>query len=204
MKLFVTRVCSVALLLMAVMILGGFPFDPKHISVLTTLTVGIPSIALAAWAHAGRSPGGSVTRSLFHFVLPAALTLALAGIAVYVFVAVTTHENVAARAQTALTVLSVPCGLLLLPFVEPPTRWWTGGDTFSGDWRPTYLAGGLFLGFVVLLAVPPLRLFFGLIPLGFETYGVIACIVLVWAIVLRVIWRARLLERFLGVDPHAI
>ncbi|HEX6506774.1 MAG TPA: haloacid dehalogenase, partial [Chloroflexota bacterium] len=170
---------------------------------LTTLTVGIPSIALATWARAGRSPRGSVTQSLLHFVLPAALTLALAGIAVYVFVALTTHENVAARAQTALTVLSVPCGLLLLPFVEPPTRWWAGGDTVSGDWRPTFLAGGLFLSFVLLLVIAPLRSFFGLVPLDLTSYLVIACIVLVWAILLRVIWRLRLLERFLGIDLQA-
>jgi len=199
-KLFLSRVLSVALLLMAVMILGAFPFDPKHISVLTTLTVGIPSIALAIWAHPGRSPSGGVTRSLAHFVLPAALTVAVAGVVVYVFAVLTASGNAQLRAQTALTIVSVACGLLLLPFVQPPTRWWTGGSELSGDWRPTYLAVALFLAFLALLAIPALRSFFGLIPLGLPTYLSIAMIVGVWTVLVRLTWRARLLERFLGVD----
>lgn len=199
-KLFLTRVLTVAILLIAVALLGGFPFDPKHISVLTTLTVGIPSIGLAAWARPGALRRGSVTRSLLHFVLPASLTLALAGLAVYLFVALTAPFDAVTRAQTALTVMAVPCGLLLLLFVEPPTRFWEGGDSIAGDWRPTMLAAALFAAFMGLLAVRPLRSFFGLAPLTGADYVVIASIVVVWSLALRFTWRARLLDRFLGVD----
>lgn len=202
-KLFLTRVLSVALLLMAVMSFGAFPFDPKNISVLTTFTVGVPSIALALWAHPRPAKRGADVRSLLHFILPAGLTLTLAGIGAYVFIALVTHETDVQRAQTAFTVLAVPCGLLLIPFVEPPTRWWVGGDRWSGDWRPTILAGGLFVAFLVLLTVKPLWSFFGLVPLKPETYGVLAGIVVVWALVLRFSWRTRLLERFLGVELDA-
>ncbi len=199
-KLFLTRVLSVALLLMGVMILGGFPFDPKHISILTTFTVGIPSIALAAWAQPGPLPRTGVVRSLIHFVLPAALTLALAGIAVYLYMALTTHHTATGEAQTALTVLAVPCGLLLLPFVSPPTPWWEAGARLSSDWRPGALAGGLFLAFAILLAIEPIRSFFGLVPLEPMTYLIIAGTVAVWAAILRFAWRVSLLDRFLGVD----
>jgi cation-transporting ATPase E len=199
-KLFLSRVLSVALLLMAVMILGAFPFDPKHISVLTTLTVGVPSIALAVWAHPGRSETGPVTRSLVHFVLPAALTVAVAGVIVYVLAVLTAAGNAELRAQTALTVVSVGCGLLLIPFVQPPTRWWTGGNRLAGDWRSTYMACGLFLSFGALLAIPALRSFFGLTPLDAPLYLSIALIVGVWLLVVRLVWRAKLLERYLGVD----
>jgi cation-transporting ATPase E len=199
-KLFLTRVLTVAILLIAVALLGGFAFDPKHISVLTTLTVGIPSIGLAAWARPGALRRGSVTRQILHFVLPASLTLALAGLATYLFVALTSTVDAFTRAQTALTVMAVPCGLLLLPFVEPPTRFWEGGDSVSGDWRPTILAGVLFAAFMALLAIRPLRSFFGLTLLSGVDYLVIASIVVVWAVVLRFTWRARLLDRFLGID----
>jgi cation-transporting ATPase E len=199
-KLFLTRVLTVAILLIGIALLGGFPFDPKHISVLTTLTVGIPSIGLATWARPGVLRRGSVTRSLLHFVLPASLTLSLAGLAAYLFVALTDPVGALARAQTALTVMAVPCGLLLLPFVEPPTRFWEGGDSLAGDWRPTILAAALFAAFMGLLVIQPLRSFFGLTPLTGEEYIVIGCIVVVWALVLRFTWRTRLLDRFLGVD----
>jgi cation-transporting ATPase E len=116
------------------------------------------------------------------------------------YMALTTHDSVSTEAQTALTVLAVPCGLLLLPFVAPPARWWEGGVRLSGDWRPTALAGALFLAFAILLAIQPLRSFFGLVPLDLTTYLAIAGMVAVWALVLRFSWRARLLDRFLGVD----
>ena len=32
------------------------------------------------------------------------------------------------------------CGLLLVMFVEPPSRFWAGRDEPSGDRRPTWLA----------------------------------------------------------------
>jgi cation-transporting ATPase E len=197
-KLFLTRVMAMSVLLMGVMILGGFPFGPKQISVLTTLTVGIPSIGLAAWAHSGQPARGAMIRSVIQFVLPAALTMALAGIGIYLYVLVVDYSD--EMAQTALTVLAVLCGLVLLTFVEPPTRWLEGLDRTQGDWRPTLLAGGLFLVFVGILAIEPLRSFLGLVALPVRTYGVIGLTVVAWAIILSFAWRTRLLERFLGID----
>jgi cation-transporting ATPase E len=197
-KLFLTRVLAMSVLIIAVMILGGFPFDPKQISVLTTLTVGIPSIGLAAWAHSGQPPRGAMVRSVARFVVPAALTMALAGLGVYLYVLVTDYSY--DMAQTALTVLAVLCGLVLLSFVEPPIWWLAGVDKARGDWRPTLLAGGLFLVFLGILALEPLRSFLGLVALPARTYGVIGLTVIAWAIILLFTWRARLLERFLGID----
>src|SRR5262249_34816544 len=82
-KLFLTRVLYVTLLIVSVGIIGGFPFAPKHASLLALLTVGIPTLALAAWARPGLAPRGSLVRPLLHFVLPAALTLSLVGLGVY-------------------------------------------------------------------------------------------------------------------------
>ena len=54
------------------------------------------------------------------------------------------------------------CGLVLIPFVEPPTPAWVGGDELSGDRRPAFLALGMLAAFVVILLVPALRGFFEL------------------------------------------
>ena len=51
---------------------------------------------------------------------------------------------------------------LLVIFVEPPTKWWAGGDVLSGDWRPTLLSLGLLILFLIFLATPAIREFYGL------------------------------------------
>lgn len=109
------------------------------------------------------------------------------------------QEVAVLAAQTHLTSFLVLSGLLLVVFVEPPTPWFAGGDEFSGDWRPTWLALILLVAFGVILVVEPLRSFFGLLALPIWAYGGVALITLVWAIVLRAAWRHNWLERFLGI-----
>ena len=86
-----------------------------------------------------------------------------------------------AVAQTALTVVSVLCGLLLIVFVEPPTPWWTGGDVLSVDRRPALLALLLLGVFVVILALEPLREFFELVSLGAADFVVLGLVAGGWA-----------------------
>jgi cation-transporting ATPase E len=212
-KLFLTRVFSIALLLVGTGIVGEFPLGPRHNALLTLLTVGIPSVALAAWARPGAAPRASVLRQFFHFVFPAALTISLVELSVDVVAFLQTHQALAptlgdraaeiqaiAVAQTAVTTVGVACGLLLLVFVAPPTAFWVGGDDLSGDWRPSYLALGLFVALGCICAIPVLRAFFALVPLGSDTYALLAVLVVVWALALRWIWRARLVERYLELD----
>jgi cation-transporting ATPase E len=215
-KLFMTRVLYVALLILSIGTIGGFPFTPKQSSLLALLTVGIPTIALAAWARPGRSRRGDLVRSLLHFVLPAVVTLTLVAFGVYVAYFVPAYTaaldanpamnpnaaiaSVLPVAQAALTTVTVLCGLLLIPFAEPPTRAWIGGDALSSDWRPLYLMLMLVLVYGVVLAVPALREFFDLMPLAAGDYALIGAIVVGWALALRAMWRSRLLERFISAD----
>jgi cation-transporting ATPase E len=101
-------------------------------------------------------------------------------------------------ARSALTTATVLCGLVLIPYVEPPTKWWVAGDTMSGDWRPTLLAVALLAFYGIIVAVPPLRAFFELTPLHALDYVLIGVGVAAWALLLRLAWRARLFERLLG------
>jgi cation-transporting ATPase E len=221
-KLFMVRVLSVAMLLAAALALqAGFPFSPRQISILSTLTVGVPVFFLAIWARPDLVREGALLRSLVNFVVPAALTVALAALTVYLIfhtgndpetlaamrdggiIVLTNSQNAALsevnQARDAITVTTVLCGLLLLIFVEPARRWWVGGDEYSGDWRPTILAGLMFLALIAILSVEFLRNFFGMGRLSIQDLLVISVVVAVWTFVVRAIWRYRLLDRLLGI-----
>ena len=172
-----------------------FPITPKHNSILAILTVGIPTVALVAWARAG-APPSRLIRAITHFVLPASLTTAFVGLEIYLgYIAAT---NNTALAQTALTTVLTLCGIVLIPFVEPPTQGWVGGDEYSGDRRPTILAAIMLAIFILVMAVPPFRQFFELEPLGLLDIAIILGVVTVWAFALRYIWRAKVLEKLIG------
>jgi cation-transporting ATPase E len=198
-RLFLTRTAYVTLLILGVAILGvAFPITPKHNALLAFLTVGIPTPALAIWARPERPPR-SLLRSVSHFVFPAALAVTVAALAVYLIYLQTTND--ANIARSALTTYTVLCGLVLIPFVEPPVPAWVGGDELSGDTRPTLLALALLAVFAAIIALPGARGFFELVLLRPADYALIALTVVVWAISLRSIWRHRLFERWLDIDP---
>ena len=222
-KLFMVRVLSVAMLLAAALALqAGFPFSPRQISILSTLTVGVPVFFLAIWARPVLAQEGAMLRSLAHFVAPAALTVAMAALTVYLLfhtgndpetlaamrdggvITLTNSQNAALsevnRARDAITVTTVLCGLILLIFVEPPTKWWVAADEYSGDWRPTILAGLMFVALIAILFVDFLRDFFGMGKLSIPDLAAIMAVVTVWTFLVRAIWRYRVLDRILGFD----
>lgn len=196
-RLLLTRTFYVLLLVLATQLVGVlFPVTPKHNSILALLTVGIPILAIAAWARPG-APPRSVVRSTRHFVFPAALTISVVALAVYLVYLEMTGD--VALARTVLTTATVLCGLVLIPFVEPPTEFWVGGDVLSGDRRPTLLSLGMLGLYLAIMAVPPLRAFFELIPLRAQDYAAIAAVVAIWAVLLRLVWRRRAMERLLAL-----
>jgi cation-transporting ATPase E len=196
-RLLLTRTLYVLLLIVTARLVGApFPVTPKHNSILALLTVGVPILAIAAWARPGQPL--RIIRSTGHFVFPAAFTISIVTLAVYLAYLSATGDVELAR--TALTTASVFCGLLLIPFVEPPTAGWVGGDILSGDRRPTYLAIGMLVIFGVFMEIPITRRFFELSPLSVIDYGIIALAAAIWALLLRWIWRRDLLTRLLGLQ----
>ncbi len=199
--LFLTRVASFTLL---ILLIPGFPFSPRQSSLVTLLTVGTPTVALAAWAQPGPTRGNKLLLRLVHFVLPAILTGSLATLFIFLLVVAIAiskglpEATVIATARSTITVFATVCGVLLLVFVAPPTRFLAGGNTPRGDWRPTILAAVLLGGLTVLLSVPLGRAVFeiGALPL-FDTAAIVG-VALLWALLLCFIWRFHLLERMLG------
>lgn len=215
-KLYLSRIFYLILMVIATSIVGGFPFSPKHSSIVALMTVGIPAVALAAWARPGKVQHGSLIRRLMHFVLPAALTLILFGLGVYLGYLAPALQNYTGShavrdlseifeqvfpiSQTALSIFTIFAGLLLIVFVEPPYRWFEGGDHFRADRRPALLALVMVAGFIIFLATGRLSEFFDFVDLKLWDYAIIASATLVWGVALRFIWRKKLLDRFLEVD----
>ena len=199
-RLLLTRTVYAILLVMATQIVGmPFPVTPKHNSIIALLTVGLPILAIAAWARPG-VPTRNVIRTTSRFVVPAAFSIAVLSLCVYLLTFATSDSLAVAR--TALTTTCVLCGLLLIPFVEPPNGAWVGGDELSGDRRPSFLALGLLLLFLAITVTPAARAFFDLTLLRGTDYLLIAALVAVWAALQRAVWRSRLYERLLSLDPY--
>ena len=192
-RLFLVRPLSAALIILAVSLLGHpFPITPGHNAIVAVLTIGIPVLALAAWARPGSTPR-HLLPSAAHFVLPAAVTIAAVGLTMYLFY-LSVGASVAV-ARTALTTTIVLCGITLIPFVQPPSAAWAGGSEVNGDRRAAILALALVLLYIAVLAVPPLREFYGLALLPAPAYAMIVMVVFAWAVALRWIWRLHPIER---------
>jgi cation-transporting ATPase E len=216
-KLFLARISTIALVIISALVLGQFPLAVRNSSIITLLTVGIPSIFLALWARPGLQARTSLQRDLLHFVLPAAVFSSLLGLAVFYGTLVLRLEALGFSsrspealieqavtasvpvAQTALAAFLVFSGLFLVIFVDPPTRWWAGGSAVSGDWRPTILAVSLMLAFVVVSSAPPLRRLAALSVLEPRYLPLIGVALVAWLFLVRFFWRGQLVERFLGV-----
>ena len=211
-KLYLTRVFYFVVLLSGASVVGGFPFEPRQASILVLLTVGIPSFLLAAWARPGAREKDT-GRSLWHFVLPAASTLGLVGFLLYFSEYVLADSLVllqsgqfvapvktAQDAQTTLTIFALFCGIALLLFVEPPARFWVGGNELRGDKRISYLALVMCIVSVPLISLSLLRSLFNLTLLDSPDYLVIAVYVVIWVFLVRWVWRGHILERFLALE----
>jgi cation-transporting ATPase E len=216
-KLFLSRAFFVALLIVAIGIVIDFPFSPRQSALLSFLTVGVPAVALAAWARPVRATRGSTLGRLANFAVPAGLAVTLVGLLLFVGYSLPIFDLAAdgsvsideinaalketlPRAQTVLTYFLTVCGLLLVIFVEPPNRFWAGSDEPSGDRRPTWLTIALLVGLLLIALVPALSELFDLRPIQPLDMAVVGVAAAVWVFMVRWAWNRHLLERFLGTN----
>src|SRR5919107_311259 len=180
-KVFFFRPLFLGLLIIAIGIVIDFPFSPRQSALLSFLTAGVPAVGLAAWAHPVRAARGSALGKIASFAVPAGFAVTLIGLLLFVGYSLpvfglfaggsATVEEVNAaltatlpRAQTVLTYFLAVCGLLLV-IIGPPSRFWAGGDKFSGDRRPTWLIIVLLVGLLAIAPVPSLSELFDLRPI---------------------------------------
>jgi cation-transporting P-type ATPase E len=216
-ELFLTRVFTLTLIILAVLVVeAGFPISPAQITVMTLLTVGIPTFGIALWTRPGPPPR-SLPRRLLRFVLPASTLLALAAFAVYIAVfilydldlpafraggiaAATSVPQQDLASREALTHVLVLGGLLLVLFAAPPGPWFAVVEDMDGDRRPAYLALAMVPIYAIILSVPALRDFFGLRGKLTVDFGILVLVILIWMYVLRWVWEAKIFDRFFGYD----
>ena len=211
MRLYLVRMVCVTLLIFATSIVtDSFPLMNRHSALVTLIGVGIPAAFLPLWAKPEEPIHRSMVRSMLHFLLPAILTITLTSLFVYLFylvdailvlppnLEVTKVDYSSPR--TALVTILIFCELLMLPFLKPPNHAWVGGQPYSGDRRYSFIALLLLGVYLTILFTPSLREFFELAPMSVLDCGFLGLVALEWALIVRLMWRSRFLDRFLGTD----
>jgi cation-transporting ATPase E len=148
-KVFVTKTVYATVLALAVGLAGlAFPFLPRHLTLISSLTIGIPGFFLALEPCSQRASPGFVRRTLA-FAGPAGLTAAAGTLVAYQIADVANVPQDEAR--TAATLALAGLGLVVLALAARP---------LSAARR--LLVAAMAGGFVVVLVVPFLRRFFAL------------------------------------------
>ncbi len=148
-NLFVTKTVWATLLAVAVGVtLLPYPFLPRHLTIIDTLAIGVPSFFLALAPNRRRYVPGFVGRVL-HFAIPAGLLVAAATFAAY---AVARADGLPlVQQRTAATLVTLMLSLCVLVLLAVPLTW-----------RRVVLVGAMLAGFVLLFPVRAVRSFYAL------------------------------------------
>ncbi len=219
-RIFMVRIFFKALMIAIVTAVGGFPFAPRQSALLSFVGATIPAIAFALWAQPGPTPKVGLFKLLARFVLPTTVLMTAIATGVYLAWAIPAHNaHLAAhpgasekelielaypQAQTALTLFACFAAILLILLIVPPTKWWAGGaPVVRGDWRMVGVVVFLLACMIVVLAVPLGRTLFELHALPVWQYFLLFGLAVIWSLLCRLVWRSRILDRWLGTaeDP---
>jgi magnesium-transporting ATPase (P-type) len=149
-NLFVTKTVYAMLLSLAVGVLSlPFPFLPRHLTIISTLTIGVPGFFLALGPNTQRARPGFVPRVL-RFSVPAGVLAAVATLSAYLLVRDQANVSVA-QDRTSATMVLFWFGLLILMTVARPL------NAFR-----RMLIAAMAGAFALILVVPRLRVFFDL------------------------------------------
>jgi cation-transporting ATPase E len=133
-----------------------FPFLPRHLTLISTLTIGVPGFVLALAPSAQRIAPGFVSRVL-RFALPAGTACAAATFSAYLIARLTPGSSLVADRTTAVITLSATA-LWVLALVARPYTWWR-----------IALVAAMAAGMVLALTIPVSRTFFDLRDLNLAT-----------------------------------
>lgn len=116
--LFVTKTVYAAIIAVAVAAAGiSYPFFPRHLTIISTLTIGVPGFFLALAPGAPRARAG-FTRRVLGFTIPAGTATAAAALACY---AITRAAGYAAASRTATMLAVFAMGLWVLGLIAGRT-----------------------------------------------------------------------------------
>ncbi len=120
--LFVTKTVYAAIIAVAIGAVGtAYPFYPRHLTIVSTLTIGVPGFFLALAAGAPRARPG-FTRRVLAFTIPAGIAAAAAVLAAYA-IARAADGTSTQEARTAAMLALLAVGLWVLGIVAGRVAW---------------------------------------------------------------------------------
>ncbi len=193
-NLFVTKTVYATIIAIAVVILDWkYPFLPRHLTIISTFTIGIPGFFLALAPNTRRYIPGFIRRVL-RFTAPAGFVVAAAALVSY-GIARFGYDLSLRESRTTTTLVVVVVGLWVFVLQARPFVWWK-----------TLLVVAMIVSVAVIMVVPGLRDFYALQFPTAEVVGEAVVIAAVSVVLLEAGWRfSRVVgrERAEGAEvPH--
>ncbi|GHC76655.1 HAD-IC family P-type ATPase [Streptomyces violaceochromogenes] len=174
----VKTVYSVLLAVLVVCSQVEYPFLPRHLTLLSTLTIGIPAFFLALAPNKERAKPNFVRR-VMRYAIPGGVVAAVATFATYLLAREHYTGPGALDAETSAATLTLfLISMWVLAIIARPYTWWRIALVAS-------MAGA----FLVVLVVPWLQHFFALKLVGMTMPWIAVGIAAVAAAALELLWR---------------
>jgi len=150
-----------------------YPFLPRHLTIIDTLAIGVPSFFLALAPNRRRYVPGFAGRVL-RFAIPAGAVVAAATFSAYALARANGLPLIQQR--TAATLVALALSLCVLVLLAIPLTW-----------RRVLLVGAMVAAFVLLFPLSIVRRFYELeLPYGY--LGITLLVAAIGAIALTVFW----------------
>ncbi|MGC3000108.1 HAD-IC family P-type ATPase [Streptomyces sp. G35A] len=174
----VKTVYSVLLAVLVVCWQVEYPFLPRHLTLLSTLTIGVPAFFLALAPNRERARPNFVRR-VMRYAVPGGVVAALATFATYLIARRHYTGEGALDAETSAATLTLfLISLWVLAIVARPYTWWRVG-----------LVAAMGAAFLLVLVVPWLQEFFALKLVGMTMPWIAVGVAVVAAATLEFLWR---------------
>lgn len=174
----VKTVYSVILALLVVCCQVEYPFLPRHLTLLSTLTIGVPAFFLALAPNKERAKPHFVKR-VMRYAIPGGVVAGLATFAMYMIARHFYTGDGALDAETSSATLTLfLISMWVLAIIARPYTWWR-----------VCLVAAMGIGFLLVLAVPWLQDFFALKLVGTAMPWTAVGVAVVAAAALELLWR---------------
>ncbi|MEU6660509.1 HAD-IC family P-type ATPase [Streptomyces sp. NPDC046821] len=180
----VKTVYSVLLAVLVVIFQVEYPFLPRHLTMLSTLTIGVPAFFLALAPNKERAKPHFVRR-VMRYAIPGGI---VAGVATFVTYMLARHYYTgsgALGAETSSATLTLfLVSMWVLAIIARPYTWWR-----------LCLVAAMGVAFLFVLAVPSLQRFFALKLVGEAMPWTAVGIAVVAAVALEFLWKWKWVDR---------
>jgi len=177
-NLFVTKTVYAVLLAVTVSLISWpYPYLPRHLTIISTFTIGIPGFFLALAPNSRRYIPGFIVRVL-RFCIPAGLIAGAAALVAY-GIARYGHDLPTREVRTTSALVLIAVALWVLVLQARPFNWWK-----------TILVASMVGAVAIILLVPAFRDFYAVQLPPADVLGEAAIVAGVAIVLLELGWRA--------------